>query len=193
MSLLQVLVLLPAALGATEDYFAIEGAFGYISQMPDTSVEKQPGPLVDHLAYWSIPGAKLPADLLLEMADLNAADFIGQYLPNELEWFPRTNSSVSIQTTYLHTTRCAEGVTGTHVQSQRSVYKKCTGINNIFFLTKTFQLPPPLCLQTCDSDATCVGYTTDAKGEGCWVLGSQSAAVGPTYWKVGTKNAAVTN
>jgi hypothetical protein len=191
MALLQVLVLLPAALGATGDYFAIQGVFGY-DQLPTTPVDK-PGALVDHRAYWSIPGAKLPADLLLEMADLNAADFIGQYVPNELEWFPRTNSSVSTQTTYLHTTRCAEGVAGTHVQSQRSVYKDCTGIHNVFILTKTFQLPPPLCLQTCDSDATCVGYTTDAKGEGCWILGSTAGLPGHTYWKVGIKTATATN
>jgi hypothetical protein len=198
MKALVLAAFLPAVLGGSDDYFAVDGAYQTpalprvpggslvcscnVPSMPGShyrpDVLKYPnGPLPDLKVAMLISGEQSESTLL-QLADLNSADEVianlktpaGGYGPQGLEWLPRTNVSVSKRTTYLHKTRCASGKQGQQVTTSSSIYKKCPGDGAGLQVVLTFQLPPYLCQQTCDKKSDCEAYTVDAIGQNCWIL-----------------------
>jgi hypothetical protein len=121
-------------------------------------------------------GAALPERLLLSLADLNKAEYMGgpQSGYNWLHWYPRTNSAVSKQTTYFHKTRCGYGEEGEHVKTDMNVYKKCSPAHGPPEVNNTFHLPPNVCLETCDGQQSCIAYTIDEAGSTCSILQGSS-------------------
>jgi hypothetical protein len=140
-------------------------------------------------------GAALPGSLLLSLADLNSAEhmvsgFEGPWHNTFVQWYPRTNSSVSKKTTYFHKTRCGVDGHGTLVKTDKNVYKRCeadTPGASLPQVNSTFHLPANVCLETCDGQASCVGYTIDEAGAYCAILeGNASYNWGqPGYQLVG--------
>jgi hypothetical protein len=199
------------ALQSSDNYFPIEGAyFGPGNQGQCTHVfgknadcssspSRNPVPEIDRKSQIEYPFPVLPEKLLLAMADLNQAESAFHFLSddansvfsNALSWLPRTNSTASKQTTFVHKTRCADGVTGKHVTTAKNVYKKCSNVATDLVLKNAFSLPPSVCQHTCDQESFCVGYTIDETGSGCWIL--QQATNGraqqekfASYWLVGS-------
>jgi hypothetical protein len=148
------------------------------------------GPEIDIGHNNNYRGAALPEPLLLSLADLNKAEFMGAsagnpgwgFLNSWLHWFPRTNSSVSKQTTYFHKTRCGNGEEGEHIKTDMNIYKKCSPAHGPGVLNNTFHLPPNICLETCDGQPSCIGYTIDEAGSTCSIL--QGNSTGSSYLDV---------
>jgi hypothetical protein len=197
------------ALQSSNNYFPIEGAyFGPGKQGQCTFVfgknrgpgcSSYPTPEIDWKVQVDYPFPVLPEKLLLALADVNQAEAALHFLhddansvfSNALSWLPRTNSTASKQTTFVHKTRCANGVTGTTVTTAKNVYKKCSNVATDLVLKNSFNLPPSVCQQTCDHESFCVGYTIDETGSGCWIL--QQATNGraqqeefASYWLIGS-------
>jgi hypothetical protein len=193
-----------AVLAAPADYFAIQGAYygngnqSACQNSADPTIGMQCanmiGPEVDRRAITWIPGVLLPIDTMLSIADANGAELftVEHAVPNDLghlslEWLPRTADGASKQTTYVHKTRCRDGVQGVVVKTANAIYKKCPNAADILRVSSVFQLPPYLCGQTCDKTTKCVGYTIDAAGQNCWILAQPIAGheTYDTFWKTG--------
>jgi hypothetical protein len=146
------------------------------------------GPAQDQGVYDQIPSAngRVPENALLQLMDANDADLAqGYYDPGnnaDMRWFPRSNSSFGAKS-FIHKTRCFNGQTGTTVQSSigKYYYKKCPNTNTALFVGKTFRIAPFLCEESCDKDATCVGYVVDGAGQNCWTLVSTTLAHSSYY------------
>jgi hypothetical protein len=193
------------------DYFAVDGAYYGLGNdgicivvdngtLPGAiGCPNSYGPEIDHQAKLIYPRPFLPENTLLTLADLNNAEQIqgrpsveasGLYA-NKLVWHPRTASTASKQTTYIHKTRCGNGVTGEHITTDKNAYKKCTGPNTVMGLKNEFHLPPNVCETTCEKETDCVGYTIDTTGANCWILHMVPPGVVETdqeltmYWLIG--------
>jgi hypothetical protein len=180
------------SLAASVDYYAIDGVYittgpgegilGHCNLAPTNkpygyrqpSCQSVLGPEVDLGHENDYPRVALPGSLLLSLANLNHADraassqFSSPFFNNWVNWYPRTSSLVSKQTTYFHKTRCADGE-GEHVTTDKSVYKKCNA-GSVPAVNNTFHLPASACLATCDEDVSCIGYTIHEAGTLCSVL-----------------------
>jgi hypothetical protein len=192
------------------DYFPIEGAYfspGIHGQCTNTADIKDkvgshscsytnPTSEVDRKAQIYYPSPVLPESLLLALANANKAENAFQQInqednflfQNAVSWLPRTNSTTSKQTTYIHKTRCSEGVAGEQVTAGSSIYKKCLNTGRDLALNNTFHLPPSVCQQTCDQQSFCIGYTIDQTGAGCWILQEANTASQGfvSYWLIGS-------
>jgi hypothetical protein len=147
---------------------------------------------MDYEVVDALHGA-VPEDALLQVMDANKADwgqagFKGksEVHPAALWWFAGSNSSLQAQS-FMHKTRCASGINGSHVRASSQPvganYLKCSPpLCASIGIGKEFAFPPPLCQETCDQDAACVGYVVDGGGTRCWVLVRGQCPVGTTTY-----------
>jgi hypothetical protein len=201
------------AINAASDFFAIDGVYyghgnsGVCVRIDNGTTQGCPhrfGPEIDQQAQLIYPSPRLPEDTLLALADLNKAEQLilrpdpGAVPPppgsglrgNHLIWYPRSNSTVPQQTTYIHKTRCGDGIQGERIVTDKNAYKKCKNNKNFMGLKNAFNLPPNLCKSTCQSDADCAGYTIDTTDAHCWILNmtNDHGPVSPvitSYWLIG--------
>ena len=86
-------------------------------------------------------------------------------------------------TTYLHTTRCGGGQVAKQVTSAFGVnYKYCMNTDNEWTLTNHYQVPLPLCQDTCDQHENCVGYSVDSSN--CYIFGANTLPAGTSWIKI---------
>jgi hypothetical protein len=99
---------------------------------------------------------------------------------NQLVWNPRTASTASKQTIFVHKTRCGDDQEGERISTDKNTYKKCTGPNTTMGLKNKFNLPPDVCRNSCEQETDCVGYTIDTTGANCWILHMVPQPASPT-------------
>jgi hypothetical protein len=178
MGVLSALALFSCASSVSNaDYFEIDGPWTGTGSLIQNG---KPGPVDNHFVVLGFPGARLPEKQLLLLADLNNAD--GAVMQQSAFWLPRNSSG---EKTYIHTTRCSDGTTGTIMKTDKSVYKKCRGFVETLANFLTYQLPPNLCMSSCEGNSKCAGYTVDEQGQNCWLLTAEGGHPQDTYWKVG--------
>jgi hypothetical protein len=173
-----------------DNYYAVpHPAYAWGAQY-NPNLQNGTAPGVDSLVNSRLPGI-VPEDAQLQMMDANKADWSQQkandHSLNALWWFAGSNSTFQAKS-FIHKTRCTDGVSGTLVRASTGTgvtYKKCRHLHVQLSIGKSFGLPPSLCLQTCNKDTACVGYVVDGAGTRCWILYSHSDPVGFTaYFRI---------
>jgi hypothetical protein len=170
----------------TQPAFSCQGLRG-----ENCTYEEGTAPAVDAEVYDHLPGI-IPEDALLQIMDANNADFAhgnlltATPLHGKIRWYPRSNSTFNGKL-FIHTTRCYDGTDGAPIQASTgtgATYKKCAQTYTDMDVGKTFPLPPYLCQESCDKDASCVAYVVNGAGTLCWTMTNRGGAVQTSYYRI---------
>ena len=116
-----------------------------------------------------------PASITLQICDtFSACGGLNGPPNNCIKSFGQFSSG---NTTYLSLMKCAMGVKASNVSSITGhTYKFCANAGDVdLHLSKTFDLPPFLCEQTCSNDESCEGFQVD--GQMCFTLSSKTTSI----------------